>query len=164
MRIIAETIAARDPAFVCLHGVDPGDALAVATRFARGYAYRGGQALLWTHAFAAREVQDRYLPVLPLRPFDRRGILQVDGVMAGLPLTLVATRFAAEREAAIRELRFARHVLRSIDGALIAFVAGMSARTERIGFDDLGMRVQYTSRDQWICARDVSVSASIVRV
>ncbi|HEY5350411.1 MAG TPA: hypothetical protein VIJ64_11775, partial [Candidatus Lustribacter sp.] len=140
MRSVAEAIAACDPDVVCVHGIDPGDALALATRFARGYAYRGSQALLWKPAFAAREVHDRYLPGVPLRPFDRRGILQVDGAIEHRRCALVATQFSHERDAYVRELRFARRVVRSIDGAVAAFVAGMTPAVRAIGFADLGIR------------------------
>jgi hypothetical protein len=164
LRVVAEAIAASDAVVICLHGIDPGDALALATRFARGYAYRGAQALLWSQAFIAREVQDRYLPVAPRRPFDRRGILQVDGAFAGATLSLVATQFAAEREASLRELRFARRVIRSIVGIAVVFVAGMTERTRRIGFADLGATECAHDGDLSICSRGTQLGASIVRV
>ncbi|MGA8841754.1 MAG: hypothetical protein WB491_14795, partial [Candidatus Aquilonibacter sp.] len=75
MRLVAETVASRNAEVFCVHGIDEGDALALATRFDCGYAYRGRQALFWKVRFAAREVLDRYLPGAPLRPFDRRGLL-----------------------------------------------------------------------------------------
>ena len=164
VRAAAAAIAASDPGFICLHGVAAGDALALATRFARGYAYRGAQAILWTPAFTAREVHDRYLPAAPLRPFDRRGILQVDGGLHGERLSLVATQFSPEREGAIRELRFARRVMRGIEDALVAFVAGMSPATRRIGFADLGLEKLAQDRDALVCARTLHGQASIVRV
>ena len=91
-----------------MHGIDEGDALALATRFDCGYAYRGRQALFWNAHFSAREVLDRYLPGAPLRPFDRRGLLQVDGIYEGGQLALIATQFAIERAMTLREARFAR--------------------------------------------------------
>jgi hypothetical protein len=133
---VSEAIALRDPAIFCVHDVGEGDALAVATRFDRGYAYRGGVALFWSRSFAAREVLDRYLPAMPMRPFERRGLLQVDGTLDGAPLTLVATEFGVERGARVRELRYVRAVLRGVDGAALLFVTGMPPRS--IGFKDLG--------------------------
>ncbi|MGA7569978.1 MAG: hypothetical protein WCA80_04140, partial [Candidatus Aquilonibacter sp.] len=111
MRLVAETVASRNAEVFCVHGIDEGDALALATRFDCGYAYRGRQALFWKVRFAAREVLDRYLPGAPLRPFDRRGLLQVDGVLAGGRLALIATQFATERAVRVREARFTRAIL-----------------------------------------------------
>jgi hypothetical protein len=164
MRAVAEAIAESDAAMICLHGVDSGDALALATRFARGYAYRGAQALLWSPEFVAREVHDRYLPLDPRRPLDRRGILQVDGTCADAALALVATQFSAEREAAIRELRFARRVIRSISGPAIAFVAGNTERTYRIGLADLGAAGVARGADLSVYVRGIRARASVVRV
>jgi hypothetical protein len=164
VRAAATAIAAADPSFTCLHGVDPGDALVLATRFAFGYAYRGAQAILWTTQFTAQEVHDRYLPAAPLRPFDRRGILQVDGTFEGDRLSVVATQFAPERDDAIRELRFARRVLRGIDGKLVLFTAGMSPATQRIGFADLGLHALAQEDGAAVCARTLASRASIVRV
>ena len=164
MRAAAAAIAAEDPAFVCLHGVDPGDALMLATRFARAHAYRGAQAILWTPKFAATEVHDRYLPAAPLRPFDRRGILQIDGTFGTERLTLLATQFSPEREGAIRELRFARRVLRGIGGALAAFVAGMSPAARRIGFADLQLHALAQNEGTMVGVRGIGARASIVRV
>lgn len=164
MRAAAEAIATRDPAILSLHGIDPGDALALATRFARAYAYRGAQALLWSDLFTAREVHDRYLPAMPLRPFDRRGILQIDGTLHGAPLTLVATQFSAERESAVRELRFARRVVRGIAGRLVAFVDGMSSAAHRIGFADLGLEALERDDATIVCVRGIEAHTAIVRV
>jgi hypothetical protein len=148
---------------VCLHGVAPGDALVLATRFALEYAYRGGQAILWTSVFRAIEIHDRYLPAPPLRPLDRRGILQVDGTLGGKHFTVVATQFSAERENVVRELRFTRRALRGIEGALALFVADAPAM-QRIGFADL--RLQALTRDNGIIvfARHIDTRAAIVRV
>jgi hypothetical protein len=163
-RAAAEAIAASEPSVICMHGVDAGDALAFSTRFARGYAYRGAQALLWSRAFIAREVQDRYLPVTARRPFDRRGMLQVDGIVQAQPLALVATQFALDRGAVILELRFARRVIRSVGGAVLAFFAGTSAPVQRIGFADLGLETVARHDDLTIYARELNVVARIVKV
>lgn len=136
IRRFAERIAAEHPAFFAVHGIEAGDALALATRFDCGWAYRGGQALFWREVFAPHDVHDRYLPLTPLRPFDRRGLLEVTGDYAGRPLALVAAEFARDRSR-IRELRFVRRELRTIQGRALLFVAGYDAK-ERIGFSDLG--------------------------
>ncbi|HUA09269.1 MAG TPA: hypothetical protein VMA98_08350 [Candidatus Acidoferrales bacterium] len=136
IRALSEAIAMRAPAIFCIHDVGEGDALVLATRFDRGYAYRGGQALFWDASFAASEVLDRYLPATPLRPFIRRGLLQVNGMFNGRYVALIATEFDAERAARVREVRFARTVLRSIDGDAILFVKGLAPKGT--GFRDLG--------------------------
>jgi hypothetical protein len=162
MRTVAETVAARAAEIFCVHGIDDGDALALATRFDCGYAYRGRQALFWRAHFAAREVLDRYLPGAPLRPFDRRGLLQVDGAFAGEPLALIATQFAAERAVRVREVRFARSVLRSIDGAALLFVTGVASGA--ISFRDLRFETIASEAGTLVAARGVRADAAIVRV
>jgi hypothetical protein len=164
MRAVAKAIAARDPAVTCVHGTTSGDALALATRFALNYAYRGSQALLWKPLFVADEVQDRYLPALPLRPFDRRGILQVDGRIGAQRVALVATQCSIERDAYVRELRFARRVVRSIGIPVAAFVAGVTPAVHRIGFSDLGLQEAAYDRGVLIAVRGLLVSGEIVRV
>ena len=129
----------RDPDVACVHGIDAGDALALATRFDRQWAYRGGEALYWNATVRARSVHDRYMPAVPLRPFERRGLLQVDATYRGEALTLVATSLGDDRSTRIRDLRFARSVLRSTATGAIAFVA--NAAPSRIAFGDLGFRV-----------------------
>ncbi len=136
IREFAERIAAEQPAFFAIHGIDAGDALALATRFACGWAYRGGQALFWRDTFTPHDVHDRYLPLAPLRPFDRRGLLEVVGDYVGKPLALIAAQFAKDRSR-VRELRFVRRELRTLPGRTLLFVAGHD-ETERIGFRDLG--------------------------
>ncbi len=136
IREFAERIAAEQPALFAIHGIDAGDALALATRFDCGWAYRGRQALFWRDGFAVHEVHDRYLPIVPLRPFDRRGLLEVRGDYAGKPLVLIAAQFAKDRSR-IRELRFVRGELRRISGRALLFVAG-HYESARIGFGDLG--------------------------
>ncbi len=135
-RRFAERIAGARPSFFAIHGIDAGDALAVATRFDCGWAYRGGQALFWRDRFTPHDVHDRYLPLAPLRPFDRRGLLEVAGDYGRKPLTLVAAQLAKDRSR-IRELRFMRRELRAIEGRVLLFVAGHD-EGQRIGFGDLG--------------------------
>jgi hypothetical protein len=136
LRTLAETFARRDPMIACVHGIDAGDALALATRFEREWAYRGREALFWRGVIRAQAVHDRYLPLDPGRPFERRGLLQVEATHEGLSLALVATTFGDDRAARIRDLRFARSVLRSIEGAAVAFL-GNGAKAEA-GLRDLG--------------------------
>ncbi len=150
-RQFAERIAAEQPAFFAIHGIDAGDALALATRFDCGWAYRGRQALFWRDVFAVHEVHDRYLPVTPLRPFDRRGLLEVRGDYAGKPLVLIAAQFAKDRTR-IRELRFVRHELRCITGRALLFVAGHDDDAH-IGFRDLGFLRLRGSTDCGVYAR-----------
>lgn len=126
--------AAPDVAALC--EIDAGDALALATRFDRQWAYRGGQALLWNRRFIAGGVHDLYLPVSPLRAFERRGLLRVDGRRNGDPLALFTTRFAADRSC-VRDLRFTRTAVRATPSNLMLFIAG--PLTGRIGFGDLGL-------------------------
>ncbi len=135
-RRIAERIAASDASIVCVHGIDAGDAYALATQFALGWAYRGGEALLWRAAFAAHEVHDRYLPLASARPFERRGLLEVRGEWNGAPLTLLAARFSPDRSH-LREWRFARAIVRQTTERAIFFADGMTERLERLGMRDL---------------------------
>ncbi len=162
MRFVAEAVASRGPQIFCVHGIDDGDALALATRFDCGYAYRGRQALFWNARFAAREVLDRYLPGAPLRPFDRRGLLQVDGIFAGGRLALIATQFATERAIRIREVRFARAILRTIDGAALLFATGVGSSA--ISFRDLRFETVASEAGTLVAARGVDAGASIVKV
>ena len=111
-RAVAEFIARVDPEICAVAGIDAGDAFALATRFDRQWGYRGAQALFWQTPFRAREVHDRYLRSAALRPFDRRGLLLVDGEYGGHPLSIIATQFGIARDAYVREARFTRHQLR----------------------------------------------------
>ena len=137
MRAFAERVAKVGPAFFAVHGIDAGDALALATRFDCGWAYRGRQALFWVEDYTAHEVHDRCLPAAPLRPFDRRGLLEVRGDLERSPLTLIVAQFGSDR-LRIRELRFVRSILRATAGRVLLFLARDEQR-ERIGFADLGL-------------------------
>jgi hypothetical protein len=123
----------------CLHGIDAGDAYAMATRFDCEWAYRGGQALFWQTWFRAHEVHDRYLPAPPGRPFERRGLLEVDGEAGGETLTLIATQLSNDR-ARVREMRFIRTSVRRIGGDVLLFIAGFDGAAQRYGFADVGVR------------------------
>ncbi len=122
-----------------MHGIDAGDALAMATRFDCDWAYRGGQALFWQPVFQAHEVHDRYLPSPPMRPFERRGLLEVDGERGATSLTLIGTQLSNDR-AHVREIRFVRTIARRRRGAAILFIAGFDPHVHRYGFGDLGLR------------------------
>jgi hypothetical protein len=133
MRSLASFLAESDPDVMALGEIDAGDALALATRFDRQWAYRGGQALLWNGRVAAHEVHDLYLPVAPLA-FERRGLLRIDGECAGEPLALFATQFGLDRNN-VREMRFARGHARRAPSQAMVFV---TSPLRRIGFSDLG--------------------------
>jgi hypothetical protein len=151
MRAIAERIVAESPAFCAVHGIDAGDALALATRFDSGWAYRGRQALFWSKAFHAHEVHDRYLPAPPLRPFDRRGLLEVRGTIGNEKVTLVAAQLGNDRSR-VRELRLLRSTLRAIHGTAYLFIAGYG-NDERIGFADLAFRLKHSDEGCVVFAR-----------
>jgi hypothetical protein len=160
MRSVAEIVSALSATLVCIHGIDEGDALALATRFDRGWAYRGAQALLWDGAFEARAVHDRYLPRKPLRP--RRGLLGVDGKISGEPLHLVATQFSLERTTYIGELRYARRVVRQIQGRALLFVDAVPPGAAALRDPDFELIAH--DRTAFIAARGIAISASIVKV
>jgi len=136
LRSAAERIVAQSPDAFCLHGVAAGDAYAIATRFDCEWAYRGAQALFWRGTFHIHEVHDRYLPAPPMRPFERRGFLEVNGEFAGLPVSLIATQLSPDRFR-IREMRFVRTAVRAASSAVVLFVAGFDANSQTYGFDDL---------------------------
>jgi hypothetical protein len=138
LRIAAERINRETPDLFCLHGIDAGDALAMATRFDCEWAYRGGQALLWRKTYRAHEVHDLYLPAPPLRPFEWRGLLEVDGECGSTTLTLIATQLSNDR-ARVREIRLVRTVARRRRGAAVLFIAGFEAAAHPYGFADLGL-------------------------
>jgi hypothetical protein len=150
MRSLASFLAESDPDIMALGEIDAGDALALATRFDRQWAYRGGQALLWNNRVAAHEVHDLYLPVAPLA-FERRGLLRIDGECEGTPLALFATQFGADR-GKLREMRFARTHARAAPGLAMIFV---TAPLGRIGFSDLG----YESMDEHDTSDQVEIAA-----
>ena len=139
MRALAATLVSEKPAFFAVADVSAGDALALATRFDCGWAYRGGIALFWDATFKAHEVHDRYLPTSGVIPFERRGLLEVRGDVASRPCALVAAWLAQDRSR-IRDIRFIRTTLRAIEGDVLLFLANYSA-SDRIGFSDLELRL-----------------------
>lgn len=137
MRALAESIAQERPGVIAVSEIEPGDALALATRFAMQWAYRGHQALFWSAAFQALRVRDLYLPSQPALRLERRGFLYVEAEFSGRLCALASTQFSEERRARIAELRFARGLLRNTPDDAI-FCAHL--RESRIGFEDLGFR------------------------
>ncbi len=174
MRRLAELFALEDPAIACAHRIDSGDALALATRFDRDWGYCSGVALFWTRAIRAQGVHDHYPPALPFRPFDRRGVLHVNGIYEDESFSIVATTIGDERNARVRDTRFLRSILRRVPGATIAFIGNeLSLATD---FADLNFSTLSRSDHNLIVVRpsqatpaphtagSQEASASIVRI
>ncbi|MGA8533554.1 MAG: endonuclease/exonuclease/phosphatase family protein [Candidatus Tumulicola sp.] len=164
MRALAQCVSALDPDVLALSEVDAGDALAVATRFDRQWAYRGGQAVLWNRRFVAVKVHDLYLPATPLAPFERRGLLRVDGRCDSTELTLFAARFAPAR-ACVRDLRFTRSAIRASGAARIVLFLTDPPGAGRASFGDLGLRPECAdaaAADLMLAVRGCSVQSCIV--
>jgi hypothetical protein len=136
MRSLAAFISETKPDVVACCDVDAGDALATATRFDLEWVYRGAQALLWSRRIVASDVHEFYLPAAPLRAFERRGLLRVDGRCGDGALHVFATSCATDRSG-IRDLRFTRTMLR--DASVPALLLIAMPKTA-IGFGDLGMQ------------------------
>jgi hypothetical protein len=151
MRAVAEAIDARAPAIFSVHGIEEGDALALATRFVLDYAYRARLAIFWNATFAAREILDR-----------PRGLLRVNGTFGGLRLALVARRFSQARASRVRELRHARTILRATKSPALLFVTGVVEG--EIGFADLGFATLADADGTLIATREIGANASIVTV
>ncbi|HUZ48804.1 MAG TPA: hypothetical protein VMW12_03565 [Candidatus Dormibacteraeota bacterium] len=127
MRSLAAYLTEHVPDVLAIHGVDEGDALALATRFEYGWGYRGSEALFWSSAYRARAIHDRYLPAPLLRPFERRGLLCIEGECGGAALALSAVQFSPDRARA-HEVRFVREQLRRMDGDALFFAAAFDPR------------------------------------
>jgi len=174
MRRLAELFAAEDPAVACAHRIDSGDALALATRFDRDWGYCSGVALFWERTIRAQGVHDHYPPALPLRPFDRRGVLHVNAVYEDEPLAIVATTIGEERNARVRDTRFLRSILRRLPAAAIVFIGNAVALPA--DFSDLNFVTRSRSDHNLIVVRpsqatpppqtagSQEASASIVRI
>jgi len=135
MRSLAAYLTEHVPDVLAVHGIDQGDALALATRFEHGWGYRGSEALFWSSAYRARAIHDRYLPAPMLRPFERRGLLCIEGECAGGALALSAVQFSPDRARA-HEVRFVREQLRRMDGDALFFAAAFDPRLrlQSLGF------------------------------
>jgi hypothetical protein len=142
MRSLAAFYDRVRPDVLAVCEIDAGDALALATRFALQWAYRGGQAVFWLGALRATGIRDNYLPFSPVRPFERRGIVEVTMQIADAPATILATHVAAEREQRIREVRHLRTVARGAHPACIVFAVMPASRIELggLGFTRAGCR------------------------
>jgi hypothetical protein len=159
MRRLASFVADAKPHVMGICEIESGDALALATRFALQWAYRGRQALFWRAPVHALAVRDRYLPPRARRIFDRRGLLIVDAQIDTVACTLAATEFGADRESYVGELRFARTQLRGAAPALLFVQAPAPAKR----FADLG----FQERAQGVFVRgfpaaDVRAATAIV--
>lgn len=115
--------------------IDAGDALALATRFALQWAYRGGQAVFWQRGLRATAIRDNYLPFSPARPFERRGVVEVTLQVFGAPCTVLATKVSAQREPRVREVRHLRTVARGAQRACIVLAVMPPNSAELRGLD-----------------------------
>lgn len=157
MRSLAAFCDAFDPDVLALTEVESGDALALATRFARQWLYRGNQALFWKTTLRARRIHDAYLPFSPLHPFERRGLLRIDLESPdGQTLAAFATAVGDGRDQRIRETRYVRTQLRMTSGPAILFARIPVLRT---GFKDLDFRGIAQRGAEHIFARGVSNEA-----
>ncbi|HEV3152379.1 MAG TPA: hypothetical protein VGZ02_01095 [Candidatus Baltobacteraceae bacterium] len=134
-RKLTAFIAERTPDVFAVSEIQPGDALAIATRFARQWAYRGRQALFWNARLTPVEIVDQYLP--PAAFANRRGLIVVRGSIDGRACSVAVTHLHAARSRRIPELRFLRTMLRSQSGPAVLFA---SLPPGRIGVRDLGFR------------------------
>jgi len=158
MRSLATFIDRVDPDVLALCEIDAGDALALATRFARQWAYRGSQAIIWKPQLHQARVRDAYLPRAPLRPLERRGLLRVATQLGENSLELVATQIADQREQRVRDLRYLRGSLRRI-GSHCLLLAVLP--DSKIGVRDLGFQKLVSGADhEAIFSRGVDVIES----
>jgi hypothetical protein len=139
MRRLASFVDKVQPHVMGIGDIESGDALALATRFALQWAYRGRQAIFWKAPLHVRTVHDLYLPVQAARIFDRRGLLMVDAELFGEACTVTATQFSSERTWYVRELRFTRGHLRGGEPALLfADVPVAARRFSDLRFEEIG--------------------------
>ncbi len=156
MRSLAAFIDRVDPDVLALCEIDAGDALALATRFARQWAYRGSQALIWKPRLQQMRVRGAYLPRAPLRPLERRGLLRVSIRLNDEALELIATQVAPQREQRVRELRHLRSSLRRIGSRCLLLAVLPDAK---IGVSDLGFQKLVSGLDhEAIFARNLGVA------
>ncbi|MDP9018122.1 MAG: hypothetical protein M3N19_07365 [Candidatus Eremiobacteraeota bacterium] len=136
-RSLAALIARLDPQVFGVCEIDAGDALAIATRFAMQWGYRGGQAVFWKPRFTALTIRDEYLPFSAARPFERRGLLRIALRNEREHIKMVATQIGSERDVRIRELRHLRNALREERDPCVVFSI---LPPGRIGLEDLGFK------------------------
>ncbi|MDQ6827010.1 MAG: hypothetical protein M3Z14_07430 [Candidatus Eremiobacteraeota bacterium] len=114
MRSLAQFFASTDPELFALSEIEPGDALALATRFVRQYAHRGGQALFLKDGMEIIDVRDEYLPIWPARPFDRRGIVAVQARYGTTLVYMLTVKLASGRDQRAAEVRHLRRMVRAL--------------------------------------------------
>jgi hypothetical protein len=138
MRKLAAFVSESSPQILGVCEIESGDALALATRFAMQWAYRGRQALFWRAPVRVDRVHDRYLPMRGGRIFDRRGLLVAEAEIDEAPCILAATQLSVQRDSYVPELRFARAHLRGDTPALLFAQAPPPAkRFADLGFQEL---------------------------
>lgn len=122
MRSLAQFLADTDPDIFALCEIDAGDALAVATRFARQYACRGGQALFLKSSVEITAARDEPLPLWGGRPFDRRAVLWVQGRYGERGVSVLTAKIASGREQRSAEIRHIRNVARSLESPAVLLI------------------------------------------
>ncbi len=122
MRSLAQFFARIDPEILALCEIDAGNALSLATRFVRHYAYRGGQALFLKSSIAITAVRDEHVPLWPSRPFDRRGVVCVKARHGNGNISILTAKIAREREQRAAEIRHLRNVVRALETPAVLFI------------------------------------------
>lgn len=161
MRSLAAFVAETQADIFAVCEIEAGDALALATRFALEWAYRGRQALFWNAVFKASEVADVYLPASGAKQLARRGFLRVNGSLNARTCALYTMQFASDRDE-IAQRRFARARLRAETGPALLFAYDARAK---LRLDDLGFVESNGSSEarERIWVRDFGIASSAVR-
>ena len=115
LRALNTFIAQADPDILALYGIGAGDALAFATRFARGWGYHRGKALYLKAPLALTRVQHRFLP----GSFWRRSILQLDSAAGARALSILAVTISLRPERNDKQLERLRAHLGEVQGVSI---------------------------------------------
>ncbi len=122
MRSLAAFLARTDPEIFALCEIDAGNALALATRFVRQYAYRGGQALFLKSSGSITAVSDEPVLLWPSRPFDRRGVVCVKARRGNGMVSVLTAKIASRRKQRAAEVRHLRNIVRALETPAILFV------------------------------------------
>ncbi len=122
MRSLMQFLARTDPEIFALCEIDAGDALAVATRFVRQYAYRGGQAVFLRNSVDITAVRDDYVPLWPGRPFDRRGVVWVQARYGSRRVSVLTAKLASGREQRAAEIRHVRTIVRALERPAVVLI------------------------------------------
>lgn len=112
LRALNMFIAESEPDILALYGVGAGDALAFATRFARGWGYHRSKALYLKRPLVVTRVQHRYLP----GSWWRRSILRVDGNADALDVSVLAVTISRHPERGDKQLERLRDHLADVKG------------------------------------------------